>query len=338
MDWLLRSPATSITPFRIFFGLAYAPTNVVPGLDECALLFGGFRTSTGIELNDTWVWDDDDWLEILTGTDTPPIRQSAPLAFDPVNNEFVLFGGYHTVGGNLPMRGDTWVFNGTIWIERFPAHSPPARGGHAMAFDSTHGYVVLFGGYDYDTGTPFDDTWIWDGTDWTEILTGTDTPSARGAEICLVDDPPFGTMLFSGGQPPFVADTWRFNGTIWTDVTPGTSPPAVNTPMLAAPSGSWPFSSVFFGGITSFGPPLLYNNTTWGWDGAAWADLAPVTTPTGSRGFQKQMCGNPTTVSPSHPGVLMIDGDLSTTTMDTWTWAVAEPVAASIRHTFGLGQ
>ena len=50
-------------------------------------------------------------------------------------------------------------------MERFPATSPSARGGSAMAYDAARGRVVLFGGADVD-GTPLGDTWTWDGTTW----------------------------------------------------------------------------------------------------------------------------------------------------------------------------
>ncbi len=37
---------------------------------------------------------------------------------------------------------------GNTWVERTPASGPGHRQTHTMAFDSTRGRVVLFGGYD----------------------------------------------------------------------------------------------------------------------------------------------------------------------------------------------
>ena len=50
-----------------------------------------------------------------------------------------------------------------------PAASPPARRGHAMAYDAIRQQTVLFGGLD-QTGQPdaLGDTWIWNGTSWSE--------------------------------------------------------------------------------------------------------------------------------------------------------------------------
>ena len=41
--------------------------------------------------------------------------------------------------------GPTWEYDGTGWFARTPAASPPARSGHALAYDSARGKVVLFG-------------------------------------------------------------------------------------------------------------------------------------------------------------------------------------------------
>ena len=53
------------------------------------------------------------------------------------------------------------------WIQESPATSPSARSDHAMAYDAGHGQTVLFGGGD-STGDFLGDTWVWDGTTWTQ--------------------------------------------------------------------------------------------------------------------------------------------------------------------------
>jgi hypothetical protein len=47
------------------------------------------------------------------------------------------------------------------WTQRFPENFPSPRVGHAMAYDSTRGVTVLFGG-DNKT-TLLYDTWGWNG-------------------------------------------------------------------------------------------------------------------------------------------------------------------------------
>jgi hypothetical protein len=66
------------------------------------------------------------------------------MAYDAVRGQVVLFGGIGPSGLSL---SDTWVWNGTDWVRKFPANNPPARYDHAMAYDAARGQVVLFGGY-----------------------------------------------------------------------------------------------------------------------------------------------------------------------------------------------
>jgi hypothetical protein len=78
-----------------------------------------------------------------------------------------------------------WVFSAPevdaqSWTQS-PATGPAARESHAMAFDSSRGVTVLFGGeisspQTSPTTTPYGDTWLFDGTNWTQ---GPGGPSAR---------------------------------------------------------------------------------------------------------------------------------------------------------------
>jgi len=109
----------------------------------------------------------------------------------------VLFGGNH-----LGVLDDTWEWDGTDWLQRTPAHQPSARDGHAMAYDSARGVVVLFSGYGL-----LSDTWEWDGTDWTQ-RTPTQQPSGRLAHAMAYDSARSAVVLF-GGSPRY-SDTWLY--------------------------------------------------------------------------------------------------------------------------------
>ena len=64
-----------------------------------ALLFGGLQLTGPDTLpvqtyaGDTWEWDGTTWKQLATNG-TPPARENAPFTFDPLRNEFVMFGGY----------------------------------------------------------------------------------------------------------------------------------------------------------------------------------------------------------------------------------------------------
>jgi len=82
------------------------------------------------------------------------------MAYDAARRQVVLFGGVNPNSGVL--LNDTWVWDGSNWTQKSPQTSPPAREGHAMAYDIARGRVVLFGGLDAKMNT-LNDTWLWDG-------------------------------------------------------------------------------------------------------------------------------------------------------------------------------
>jgi hypothetical protein len=71
--------------------------------------------------------------------------------------------------------------------------APPARSGAAMAYDSTAGITVMFGGAG-SGGQVLTDTWTWDGSAWTAAARGPGT--LAGAR--MVDDPANGGVLLIG--------------------------------------------------------------------------------------------------------------------------------------------
>jgi hypothetical protein len=92
-------------------------------------------------------------------------------------------------------RNDTWVWDGTNWVQKFPANAPPARHGHAMAYDAARGQVVLFGGWD---AAIVNDTWVWDGTNWVQKFPA-NAPPAVGGHAMAYDAARGQVVLFGGG-------------------------------------------------------------------------------------------------------------------------------------------
>jgi hypothetical protein len=174
----------------------------------------------------------------------------------------VLFGGApkETAEGWF---NDTWIFtDGAGWAQgpAAPAGLFP-RGGAAMAYDPAIGKIVLFGGSG-PQWPPFDDTWLFDGTSWTQ---GPDPPKglAPRAGARMAYDPDIGKMvLFGGSGTRPLQDTWLFNGSQWTQGPD-------------APQGMSP--RVFFG--MEYEPTLHKvvvaggnsRTDTWYFDGANWA-------------------------------------------------------------------
>lgn len=243
------------------------------------------------------------WTRILPATQPPGERQATAMAYDDVRGEIVLFGGA-SVRSPSPF-GDTWIWNGTTWIQKFPAHQPSARGGHAMVYDTIRQEVVMFG------GVTNNETWIWDGNDWRQILSAS-APAARAGHRMAFDEERGVAVLFGGSTPLFggstFGDTWEWNGTTWVERTPalGNPPGRVGHSMAYDRNAR---QVVMFGGAR-LGPDL---GDTWTWNGTAWQQQSPPTSPS-PREYA------PMTFDPVTQTVLLWGGFNDTFLNDTWSW------------------
>src|SRR3984893_14692035 len=95
------------------------------------------------------------WVQLHSPV-KPSARHSYSMAYDPVSQKTVLFGGYD---GSRHLN-DTWTFDGKNWKHIATAAAPPARAGASAAYDATLKQVVLFGGFN---GHYLNDTWMWNG-------------------------------------------------------------------------------------------------------------------------------------------------------------------------------
>ncbi|MCA8967768.1 MAG: peptidase S8, partial [Planctomycetes bacterium] len=167
-NWIERFPAVR-PPVRNSHALVYDAAR------GRVLLFGGKNFT---DYDDTWEWDGTNWTQLIPTT-RPPARSGHALAYDAARGRVVLFGGEQTCFG-CGRLADTWEWDGTNWTQRRPAVSPSLRMGHALTYDAARSRVVLFGGRDVGpSGGASDDTWEWDGTNWTERFPAT-RPDARG--------------------------------------------------------------------------------------------------------------------------------------------------------------
>ncbi|MBK8974736.1 MAG: hypothetical protein IPM29_02310 [Planctomycetes bacterium] len=259
--WTQRTPTAS-PPARSGHALAYdsARSRIV--------LFGGFAGQPS-RLFDTWEWDGSTWTQ-RTPAASPPGRNGHALAYDSARSRTVLFGGfdYYSTSGTF---SDTWEWDGSTWTQRTRAASPPARSGHALAYDPIHRETVLFGGW--ARGTSFGDTWAFDGTTWTR-RTPVASPPAREYHALAYDSARGRTLLFGGvGPASSLSDTWEWDGNNWTERTPAASPPARGNHALAYDSARG--RTVLFGGRKSQG----FFSDTWEWDGNNWTLRTPVASP-----------------------------------------------------------
>ena len=304
--------------------------------DSCrdvVVLYGGKDGS--ITLEDTWEWDGDRWTcRCGESCDKPACgpgpRSAHTMAFDEDRCVTVLFGGNDAVGNYL---NDTWEWDGTAWTQRCDPCPPPTRNGAGMAYDSTGGVILLFGGYSPGL---LNDTWQWDGITWTEVSTTT-PPTPRSWVAMAYDRGRDRTVVFGGNLVPVTCpansdETWELNMSTSPDATwslvcdPGSgcepSPSARLRPLMVYDSAR--SVMVLFGG-TDYCTSVF--GDTWEYDGSTWSPIATPTAP-----------------SPRHFHVLAFDAareevllfggmsnpiapvDMSEILGDTWSYGTRPPI------------
>jgi len=202
------------------------------------------------------------WQQFATNL-TPPTRAAGD--FDSARGQFVIFGG-----DSGPID-TTWEWDGFNWNLRQPATVPPARLGTTIVYDAARGETIMFGGGQALLGGPFlDDTWRWDGTDWTQLFPA-HAPSARGACAGYFDPIRDVVVIHGGFLSGFATsdEMWEWDGTDWTQqtVSPRPSARAVHQLVWDEHHGV----AVTHGGCLQIGVSMT---DTWTWDGSAWTQHA----------------------------------------------------------------
>lgn len=258
-NWAAATPANR-PQAREGHGMAYDIARAT------TVMFGGNGGNVGgLGLaSDTWEYDGVNWAQITTAN-SPSARSAHAIVYDSARGKIVMFGG--RAGANY--LNDTWEFDGVNWTLATPATSPGGRFYHSMAFDNARGRVVMFGGYFYSgVGIRLNDTWEYDGVDWTQVAT-THSPIGRNGHAMAYDIGRSKTVMFGGyvdspGQSAIPSgDTWDFDGIDWVEVTPANGPSTRSNHAIIYDSAR--DMSVMFGGFRCGGSPCgyLYLSDTW---------------------------------------------------------------------------
>ena len=156
----------------------YGQTLIYDSTNHQALLWGGHASayqngvSTSHWYEDTlWHYDypSNTW-KTLEYTSKPPARYWHQAIYDVENDQIVVFGG----NGARGFLNDTWVtdMKSKTWIRIDTGIAPSPRVNAAMAYDTAHNVVLLFGGLE-ENFTDLRDTWVLEMSNikgqWTEI-------------------------------------------------------------------------------------------------------------------------------------------------------------------------
>ena len=262
------------------------------------IVFGG-RNSGGM-LTDTWEWNGTDWTQKATGG--PAARYNHSMSDEGGNGSVLLFGGSGASGA----LADTWEWNGTSWTQKATS-GPSARYNAGLAYDVS-GKVLLFGGLDPNSANlEVGDTWEWSGSAWTQRSPAM-APPARTRQGMAYDATLARTVMFGGtGVSGALNDTYLWDGTNWTLVTASTANPSTRYGHSLADEGGGKI--LLFGGYNG----TLFNDT-WRYNGTAWTQLSPATSP-GAR-YEYAMAAE------GGGKVLIFGGNNNSGTLlgDTWEW------------------
>ncbi len=232
------------------------------------------------------------------------------MAYDVSRNNIILFGGMF----DNSVFDDTWVWDGHNWQALNPAHSPPARCCNAMAFDSNQEKVVLYGGWNNLTGEFFNDTWVWDGNDWTEVTCCNAPPASAHTmlnfptrkEIIVLNSSDFGAWIWDG-------DSWQN--------------PMIDLPP-ARQDGRLAFydkyeQAILFGGIHEG----EFLNETWAFNGEEWNILSFLTQPSARYGHSMFY-------DTQHQSIILFGGaDEDGLKGDTWELILPENLSSVLSET-----
>lgn len=301
------------------------------GGDGTTLLFGG-RNATGdcdgSGSNDcagTWLWDGTEWTRLSPddpeSDGDPEPRTEGGMAYDPVRDRIVMFGGACFASDCI----NTWEWTGVSWERRcdgVPAtdvctDEPVSCGtGCRLFYDDANSRMLMVNGNA--------DAWSWDGSDWSRLtlgdLEGDGDPTSR-RRFGMAFDRMNGQVLLVGGDVwidpdvVYVNDIWGLRDNSWKLLSPidpdpeadGQPPPRdYHAMVFDAARGK----TLLFGGD---GGTTSYSDT-WTWDGKSWARESPAASPTGR---ERHALAND-----SDRGVVVLFGGSSDLNPrgDTWEW------------------
>jgi hypothetical protein len=299
-DGLSWTPITTPTvPTTAFgFGLAFDTSR------DRLVTFGG--TSPLVTLDATWEWDRNDWVRVVGGPPGSAgyrmvydAALRAPLLFTPNSLTSVSqWNGrsWTTIGNTAPgyiypayafdrARGVTVRYGGLdfarlasvdrdVDVRPAPPGSSSRRRsatgrpllGAAMAFDELRGTVLLFGGMVAGRGLS-DDTWEWNGNNWTQLQ-----PTVRPPARILH------TLTFDRRARPHgaVRRQWSLDRHLgvgrqhWFATTPTRTPTAMQLAFMTYDDARQRCVALGLG--TNF-------DEHWEWDGSDWLQRQPTLLP-----------------------------------------------------------
>jgi hypothetical protein len=200
--WTQQHPATS--PALGMASMAYDP-------DIGKLVLFGFpQPFTSSSQFETWTYNGTTWTRESPAGPIPARYggTTIPIVYDAALRKIVLYAS---------ANGETWTYDGTAWTKQPTAPISNLTCCMAMAYDPAIGQTVLFGGMSLDPnsrsgqGPPLNDTWTYNGTNWTKQSPSAAPPPRYKAAMAF--DPTLSSLVLFGGESEGggLADTWTYS-------------------------------------------------------------------------------------------------------------------------------
>ena len=257
----------------------------------------------------TWEWDGATWSQIPT-TVLPGAGSGSAMAYDSHRQRMVLFASSFN---NPDSR--TLEYNGLDWELESPATIVQEHSYSTMFYDSTRQNIIMFGGfYSSSTSDVCNDTYRWDGIDWT-LLTPSQSPPP-GADYSSAFHTGLGTgIVINGIQSSqtaysFESGMWSWDGTTWSALSAGDRPLPRHECAMAWDSDRQRI--VLFGGVVDPDSSTFLSDT-WEYDGINWYQMFPSNNPPASTGIENADM----TYHPFSGMTFLVTG---TNPVQTWAW------------------
>jgi hypothetical protein len=195
------------------------------------------------------------------------------MAYDAADGYVLMYGGWGCTGfggGGEPCN-TTWKFQSGAWTNLTASvpGDPPHLAFTTMAYDSTDGYAVLFGGTggDYNHEQMVNDTWSYRAGVWQRMNT-TQAPGPRDFST-MVDDPGTHSLFLTGGRNDtvlYLTDAWSYSAGRWTLLN--RSDTFANTPpvqVIEGPGGSVLAVGCGRWAVYAKSCPYLFQHSAGGW-------------------------------------------------------------------------
>jgi hypothetical protein len=244
-------------------------------------LVGGLNQHESGYLDDIWRFQNNQWTQVAKPADAPTNCGAPFMTFDSDRKQLVV-----VCSGLAVFELDV---NTLAW-KKFTTQNPTpgTRRFANFVYDPTLKQSVLYGGYGIDY---LEDTWLWNGTAWTEVKKN--RADARALATMFYDPTRKKLVLYGGiGRPDIedavirYKDMWEFDGATngWKKLTITQTPGE----RFGAQTVTDPRTghTLLLGGIrvdqvTEKTRRQVFASDLWQWDGNAWTRLAETTTPPG---------------------------------------------------------